>query len=68
MVNFEKEFKAVEGQWDFDPETKHHFSNGLYAKEMNMPSGYIAYSHSHEYSHLSILAKGRVIVKTEAYN
>jgi quercetin dioxygenase-like cupin family protein len=33
-----------------------------------LPKGYIAYSHSHVYSHLSILAKGRVIVKTDDYN
>jgi quercetin dioxygenase-like cupin family protein len=68
MVNFEEEFKAVEGQWAFDPQTKHNFSDGLYAKEMIMPKGHIAYSHKHPYSHLSILAKGRVILKTEAYN
>jgi len=40
----------------------HHFSDGLYAKEMFLPKGYAALSHSHKYSHLSILAKGKVIV------
>jgi len=68
MSNFEQQFKDVEGQWAFDPQTKHNFSDGLYAKEMNMPAGHIAYSHSHPYSHLSILAKGRVILKTKEYN
>jgi quercetin dioxygenase-like cupin family protein len=68
MSNFKQQFQAVEGQWAFDPSIKHNFSDGLYAKEMFMPAGYIAYSHSHPYSHLSILAKGSVIVKTEAYN
>ena len=68
MSDFEQQFKEIEGRWDFDPETKHNFSDGLYAKEMIMPAGYIAYSHKHPYSHLSILAKGRVILQTEAYN
>ncbi|MES1989220.1 MAG: hypothetical protein V4440_14545 [Pseudomonadota bacterium] len=40
----------------------HHFSDGLYAKEMFLPAGYTALSHSHVYSHLSILAKGKVMV------
>jgi len=68
MSNFAEQFKEIEGQWAFDPQTKHNFSDGLYAKEMIMPAGYVAYSHSHAYSHLSILAKGRVIVKTDDYN
>lgn len=41
----------------------HHFSDGLYAKEMTLKKGYIATSHSHKYSHLSILAKGDVYVR-----
>jgi quercetin dioxygenase-like cupin family protein len=68
MSNFAEQFAEIKGQWAFDPQTKHNFSDGLYAKEMIMPKGYIAYSHSHPYSHLSILAKGRVIVKTDDYN
>jgi len=68
MSNFAEQFTVNEGKWAFDPQTKHNFSDGLYAKEMTMPSGYVAYSHSHPYSHLSILAKGRVIVRTDSYN
>ena len=41
----------------------HHFSDGLYAKEMYLKAGYIATSHSHKYSHLSILAKGEVYLR-----
>ena len=40
----------------------HHFSDGLYAKQMSLPKGYTAVSHVHAYSHLSILSKGSVIV------
>jgi quercetin dioxygenase-like cupin family protein len=43
----------------------HHFSDGLYAKEMTIPKGFIAGTHAHTYSHLSILAKGKVVVRTD---
>jgi quercetin dioxygenase-like cupin family protein len=42
--------------------TSHHFSDGLYAKQMTLPKGHMATSHRHEYSHLSILAQGEVVV------
>ena len=68
MSNLAEQFAAIPKVWDYDPQIKHNFSDGLYAKEMILPEGYIAYSHSHTYAHLSILAKGRVIVKTDDYN
>ena len=68
MSNFSQQFAEIPKIWDYDPQIKHNFSDGLYAKEMYLPKGYIAYSHSHAYSHLSILAKGRVIIKTDDYN
>lgn len=40
----------------------HHFSDGLYAKQMHIPAGHVAGTHSHSYSHLSVLAKGDVVV------
>jgi quercetin dioxygenase-like cupin family protein len=40
----------------------HHFSEGLYAKEMELKEGSFAVQHKHKYDHLSILAKGRVRV------
>lgn len=43
----------------------HHFSDGLYAKQMHIPAGYVAGSHMHAYSHLSILAKGDVLVEVD---
>jgi quercetin dioxygenase-like cupin family protein len=41
---------------------KHFFSDGVYAKQMHLPKGHGAITHQHKYSHLSILAKGTVIV------
>ena len=68
MSNLAKAFKQNEGRFDVDPCTVHHFSDGLYAKQMSIPKGFIACQHKHSFSHLSILAKGRVIVKTDDYN
>jgi quercetin dioxygenase-like cupin family protein len=49
----------------------HHFSDGLYAKQMRLAAGFMATSHVHKYSHLSILAQGEVVVvadgKSEHY-
>jgi len=42
----------------------HHFSDGLYAKRMNLATGSVAVTHSHRYDHLSILATGRVVLTT----
>jgi quercetin dioxygenase-like cupin family protein len=43
----------------------HHFSAGLYAKQMLLPAKHFAVSHAHAYDHLSILAKGDVTVEVE---
>ena len=43
--------------------TFHHFSDGLYAKEIRVPEGSLILQHKHTYSHLSVLAKGKVVVQ-----
>ncbi len=45
-----------------DNNTLHHFSDGLYAKQMDIPKGAIACQHKHEYDHLSVLGEGKVSV------
>jgi quercetin dioxygenase-like cupin family protein len=40
----------------------HHFSDGLYAKEASFEAGTAILKHTHTFSHLSILAKGKVAV------
>lgn len=54
------------GRFDVDLGVTHFFSEGVYAKRMTLPKGFKAYSHSHAYSHLSILSKGRARVRTDA--
>jgi len=68
MSNLGEQFKQNEGRFDVDPQVVNHFSDGLYAKQMVIPKGFTACQHKHHYSHLSILAKGRVIVRTDDYN
>ena len=43
-------------------DTRHHFSDGLYAKQIELPATCFAVQHKHNYDHLSILAKGKVRV------
>lgn len=56
---------AIKNADQTDLNTKHHFSDDIYAKEMTLPKGHVALSHVHKYSHLSCLAKGRCIVMTD---
>lgn len=46
-----------------DPCIIHHFSEGVYAKQMSLPKGYKALTHKHVYSHLAVLAQGKAIVR-----
>jgi quercetin dioxygenase-like cupin family protein len=57
--------KSLEGVFQFDPQIKHHFSSGVYAKQMVLPKDFFVISHKHNFDHLSILASGTVIVKTD---
>lgn len=66
-MNTAEIFAQKEGTFECDLGTVHHFSDGLYAKEMHIPKGFVAGSHAHNYSHLSILSKGKVIVKTDDF-
>lgn len=45
-----------------DKQIVHHFSDGLYAKEIRVQAGQAILKHTHDFSHLSILAKGKVAV------
>ena len=59
--------KVMEGTFEIDLGVVHNFSDGLYAKQMFIPKGYTVGQHEHKFSHLSILAKGKVIVKTDDF-
>lgn len=38
----------------------HHFSGGVYAKEIRIPAGMVLVQHKHHFDHLSLLAKGTI--------
>jgi len=46
-------------------DSKHYFSDGLYAKQFVMPAGTAIGQHKHNYKHLSVLAKGKVLLTVE---
>lgn len=50
---------------DIDLGVVHHFSDGLYAKQMVIPAGHFAVTHAHAYDHLSILASGQATVEVD---
>jgi quercetin dioxygenase-like cupin family protein len=45
---------------------KHHFTPGVYAREMHIPAGHIVVGKIHRHEHLNFLSKGHVTVLTEA--
>jgi quercetin dioxygenase-like cupin family protein len=59
--------ELLNGTFSEDMGIVHHFSDGLYAKQMMIPKGFMAGMHKHNYSHLSILAKGKVIVRSDDF-
>lgn len=50
---------------EIDLKIQHHFSDGIYAKQMELPKDHYAVSHKHTYDHLSILAAGVVLVEVD---
>ena len=60
--------QVMKGTFEIDLNEVHNFSDGLYAKQMVIPQGFVVGQHAHKYSHLSILAKGRVLVKTDDFD
>ena len=43
-----------------EPEIKHHFGGGVYAKEAFIPAGKWLIQHTHKFDHLSVLAQGSI--------
>ncbi len=43
----------------------HHFSHGVYARELHIPAGVTLTGEVHKFENLNILSKGRISVSTE---
>jgi quercetin dioxygenase-like cupin family protein len=65
MSHITELYQVMKGTFEVDLGIQHHFSSGVYAKQMLLPKGYFAVSHAHNYDHLSVLASGKVIVSTD---
>jgi quercetin dioxygenase-like cupin family protein len=65
MSHITELYQVMKGTFEVDLGIQHHFSSGVYAKQMLLPKGYFAVSHAHNYDHLSVLASGKVIVNTD---
>lgn len=50
----------------FGPDAiRHHFCEGVYAKEARIPAGGLIVSHAHPFDHMSILASGWVRLEVD---
>jgi len=49
-----------------DFHVEHHFSNGVYARELHIPAGTILTGKIHKHQNLNILLKGEISVLTES--
>lgn len=65
MSHLDVVFEEYKDVFEVDLAEVHHFSDGVYAKQMTVPAGITILTHSHAYSHLSILSQGEVIVITD---
>jgi quercetin dioxygenase-like cupin family protein len=55
-----------EGRFDlYELPVKHHFSQGVYGREMFIPKGTIVTGHIHKYTQLNVLVSGDLSVLTE---
>lgn len=48
-----------------DGRVQHFFAAGVYAKETHIPADHCFTQHVHSYDHMSILAKGWVVVRLD---
>ena len=64
MNDIFNKFKENDGKQIYDPQIIHHFGTGVYARQATLKAGSIVNKHSHTYTHLSILASGKVRLLT----
>lgn len=51
-----------------DCPVKHHYANGLYAREIFIPAGSVVVGKIHKFEHLNLISRGKVYVVTEFGN
>lgn len=58
----EEAIKKHEGFKELHLDTHHHFSNGLYVRQLDIPKGIVIVGKRHRESTLNILAKGSMVI------
>lgn len=46
-------------------EVKHHYSHGVYGRELHIPAGSVIVGHIHKYENMNVLLEGEMTVMTE---
>jgi hypothetical protein len=65
IMNLETFMKAMPAQEQVELPVYHHFSKGVYARELRIPKGHVVVGKIHKYQNLNILAQGDITVVTE---
>lgn len=66
MSSLSDRFPAQHGEFEEDPSVTRHHATGVGALRMVLRAGRFARKHYHNYDHLSVLVKGKVVVHTDA--
>lgn len=61
---FEQQLMQMPNQ--MQPENYHHFSDGVYLRELVMPAGTLLVGKLHKTRHFLVITRGRIHCKTEA--
>jgi quercetin dioxygenase-like cupin family protein len=59
------EISRMSAELDGLLQVEHYFCDGLYAKRMRIKAGYTVGKHVHDFTHMSALKSGRVIVTVD---
>lgn len=65
MKSQAERFDEMEGRFDIDLQEAMYHSDSVTIRSMFIPAGYSVGKHKHDYSHLSVLQSGRVIVSAD---
>lgn len=64
IFNLQDVMLEMEGR-HIEPSVKHHFSEGSYGREMEIPAGAVIVGKIHKHSHINVISKGTIKVWTE---
>lgn len=62
VVKLEKAIRNWEGFEDIELPVHHHFSNGMYVRQLDIPKGMLIVGKRHREATLNILAKGTMMI------